>query len=373
MTKLIYKKPKICFISPSAYPILSKKKLGLAGGAELQQNLISKELVNKGYQICFITSDFNQDDIEIIDKISIYKIPKNNNKYIFYYIKEIFNLIKIFLKIKADIYYIRGHAIMSGITTLLHFFNKTKIIFSVSHDYDIDGTRYELKNNLRKFLYKIGILYADVVIAQSIYQQKVLKKKFRKDSILIKNVVAIPKIKKIDKKNPLVLWVSSIKGIKKPEVFLELAKKLPEIKFQITGGSTDEKFYDEVKKSASNIENLIFTGFIPYHEIHNHFDKASIFVNTSDAEGFPNTFLQAWSRSIPIVSLNVDPDEIICKYKLGFHSKTFEQMINDIKLLNNDVKLRNEMGQNGREYIIKEHKIDNIIDRYEKLFNRLYH
>ncbi len=102
-----------------------------------------------------------------------------------------------------------------------------------------------------------------------------------------------------------------------------------------------------------------------------YFDNASIFVNTSSVEGLPNTFMEAWSHYVPTVSLNVNPDEIISKLKLGFHSKTFDQLVRDVKALLKDEQLRKQMGNNARQYAEQEHDITKIADEYIEVFNQL--
>ncbi len=161
--------------------------------------------------------------------------------------------------------------------------------------------------------------------------------------------------------------------LKQAELFVKLAKEIPDAIFQMIGGPIHDEvqYYEELKKSANETQNLDFLGFVPYQEVNQYFERAAIFVNTSTHEGFPNTFLQAWANYTPVVSLNIDPDEIICNIKLGFHSKTFEQLILDVKRLLHDKQLRDEMGRNARAYVEREHDISNLIPKYEKLFSDL--
>ena len=166
-----------------------------------------------------------------------------------------------------------------------------------------------------------------------------------------------------------VLWVGRIYKEKRPELFLKLAKKDPEIKFWMIGipPSTGLEYYYKIKNAASRIHNLEFIGFVPHDKINKYYAKSSLLINTSSNEGFPNTFLEAWGNYIPVITLGFDPDKIVYNQKLGFYSKTFDQMVEDLETLLKNEKLRKKMGRDSRKYVEKEHDVNKIVKEYERL------
>jgi glycosyltransferase involved in cell wall biosynthesis len=129
--------------------------------------------------------------------------------------------------------------------------------------------------------------------------------------------------------------------------------------------------YDTIEKEAKTIPNLDFLGFVPYHKIQHYYRNAAIFINTSQIEGFPNTFLESWVSGTPVISLNVDPDEVICKERIGFHSKAFEQLLLDVNRLFQDKNLREEMGMNAKKYVQQHHDLNMITTEFEQLITSL--
>lgn len=62
--------------------------------------------------------------------------------------------------------------------------------------------------------------------------------------------------------------------------------------------------------------NLVFHVAIAYRDIGKLFERCKIFINTSDLEGFQNTFLPSWIRGVPDVAA-FDPDRVIASHALG--------------------------------------------------------
>jgi glycosyltransferase involved in cell wall biosynthesis len=361
-------KNRVCIVSLAAYPLLAGKGLDtkIVGGAELQCVLLARELAKRDFDVSFVVLDHGQKSPEMLDGIRVVKsYPANAKMGI--RITTVRRVCKALGESNADIYY--GFRGIAGIVALYCLLRRKRLVIGIPSDMEVEGERAS-RISVYNCLWRFDLKVASRVISQTKYQQQMLKRRFGRDSVIIKAFHSVD-MKLIEKSAPpIVLWVSTIRPKwKQPELFLKLAYAIPEARFQMIGGpSEDKKFYEGIRDQANRIPNLDFVGFVPHHEVDKYFEKASIFVNTSDVEGFPNTFLEAWSRYTPVVSLNIDPDEIICENRLGFHSKSLEQMINDVKLLLADDKLRREMGERGRHYVEHEHDIKNAVKQYVELF-----
>ena len=133
---------------------------------------------------------------------------------------------------------------------------------------------------------------------------------------------------------------------------------------------TGDNQYDSLIESANNIRNIEFIKRVEFSEIDKYFERAKVLVNTSDTEGFPNTFIQACKCGTPILSLNVNPDDFLNKHKCGLCAdgdwNTFKNMLGEI--LDSS---ENEYAQNARRYAEENHDITKIIEQYKTIFNNL--
>jgi glycosyltransferase involved in cell wall biosynthesis len=83
--------------------------------------------------------------------------------------------------------------------------------------------------------------------------------------------------------------------------------------------------------------------------------NATALLSTSEQEGFPNTFLEAWSAGTPVVTLSVDPGGMIQEQGLGFVSGGVEQAVGDIRSLFNAAETFDRFSTRARKYIKDVH------------------
>lgn len=100
------------------------------------------------------------------------------------------------------------------------------------------------------------------------------------------------------------------KGIMKLLEAIDLLKEKPQIKLIVIGSSffgnatSDDDFMKELKNKAAPLKNrIIFTGFIPYHEMPKYLSMADVAVIPSVWDDpFPTTVLEAQAMGLPIIT-----------------------------------------------------------------------
>ncbi|WP_414468871.1 glycosyltransferase family 4 protein [Methanobacterium sp. ACI-7] len=368
---------RICFLAPTAYSLLKNKKENIKNviGPDIDQIVLARELSKKGYKITIITHDEGGPSEESINHIKVVKIYPADSKISI--LSKMLNLWNAFKKSDSDIYFHYGDS--SGILSIFAYLTGKRSIYKIASDVLLDKNLIinEIKEfksskfNSRVIGNWIDIKLSNAICLQNQYQSKMLKKRYNKNGKIIKSHIEMKDIE-LNKKsdNPLILWVGSMAEVKQPWLFIELAKMMPSIKFQMIGGyQGDPSLYNDVKRQAEELENFEFLGVVPFEDINYFFSKAWVLINTSMFEGFPNSFLQAWTNYMPVLSINSNPDEVITKYKLGYYSRNLEQLKEDLSILLNDDDLIKEMGINGRKYVENNHDINNILPEYIELFN----
>jgi glycosyltransferase involved in cell wall biosynthesis len=221
-------------------------------------------------------------------------------------------------------------------------------------------------------IYEYGLRNVDRIFVQNEEQARLCRDNLGRQSVLVRNIYPMPAHKPVDPDTGRILWVSTIRGLKRPGLFLDLAEAMPDRKFRMIGGPGDGErgLFDAIKVRAASIPNLQFLGFMPFEKTEEQFDQATLFVNTSESEGFPNTFLQAWARGIPSISF-VDAGARLDGKPVGMRIQSFAELLELVNRVSIDEAARMEEGQRCAEYVERTHSPDVIIELYEREFAAL--
>lgn len=361
---------KVCFLSLDSYPVLTEKNWGYAGGAEVEQVHLGRELIKRGYDVSFVTYHHGSVNVENVQSVEIIKTYSRHKAMELSGCRKFRSVWASLRKAKANLYFHESGA--TGVLPSFCCLNRKRFIYRIPSDATVMGRALSGNYTFRKkFADLLEIKTANAVVAQNSFQKDILSDRFKVESVVIKNGVEIPPPCKQKNDPPIVLWVGRITQVKRPQLFVALAEAIPYAYFEIIGGKTDGEYdlYNELKRKALDLPNLGFRGFVPYHDVNRYFQRASLLVNTSSIEAFPITFIQAWANHAPVVSLSVDPDHVIQNEKIGFHAGTTKQLLSDVELLLKDNKLRKTMGMNARNYVKREHDIRKVVREYIEIFD----
>ena len=188
------------------------------------------------------------------------------------------------------------------------------------------------------------------------------------------NINAIKKEYGFKKDDFIVLGAGQVQTRKGILDFINVAKKMPDVKFVWAGGfsfgpMTDG--YAKLKKIMDNPpSNVKFLGIVDRSEMNNIYNMADILFVPSYNELFPMTILEALSTDTPIVLRDLDlyEDILFKKYLKGKNNKEFIEIINNLKT---NKKAYNEAVKNSIE-ISKFYSKENVLEMWNKFYTELY-
>jgi glycosyltransferase involved in cell wall biosynthesis len=106
--------------------------------------------------------------------------------------------------------------------------------------------------------------------------------------------------------------------------------------------------------------NLEYLGEQSQDEVNELLARAHIYVNTSQFEGFANTFIQAWMREVAVVSLHVNPDGVFEREGVGVHAGSEDELMRAVRQLIVDAALRGGYTSRGLRYAMRSHSMQNV-------------
>ena len=353
---------KITFISTLAYNYFFPGHVRQAGGHTRIYNLARRFASLPEYQVSCVVGDFGQPAVMVKDGVNLIKAPIDNSI-------AFLRVLKILRGLKSDVYV---DFIASPRLFLLYLLKKidgTRYIFLTGSENDVTKGYRDLENNLFYWTYLTGLKNADAIISQVPRQVERLKRNYGLDSYLVLSPYFDIIEKKAAKKDT-VLWVGRAASYKNPRAFVDLAERFSGQDFVMicNESSYDDGFMSNLRKRIKGMDNFTFLDYVPYTEMAGHYERAKLLVNTSDFEGFPNTFIEAAMNHTPILSLKVDPNGMLSRYKCGFCCDgDMGVMYKRLETLLSSEKTLQEMGVNAFQYAKTYHQLDDAVKKIDKI------
>ncbi|MEO0973144.1 MAG: glycosyltransferase family 4 protein [Pseudomonadota bacterium] len=359
----------ICFVGMDNYPVLNPRAGGdYFGGESVQQTLLARAYVAAGWDVHMVVKSHGQPTREVIDGIQVHTAfdERAGLPVVRFVHPRMTGIFAALTAADADVYYQSCAGMITGLCAWFARRHDRRFVFRVAHDTDCIPGQQLIRFWRDRKLYEYGLRHADFIAAQGQHQQALLRQHYDLASTPIHMAVELPREPLDGPRDIDVLWVNNLRAFKRPEWVPVLAAALPGHEVTMIGGAVpgNEALFASVQAEATRIPTLQMLGAVPYHEVNGYFSRAKVFVNTSESEGFPNSFLQAWIRGVPVVSF-FDPDGLISRHGLGIAvSGDAQQMAIALRDLLADTERLREMAQRCRKFALAHYAPAAVVDRY---------
>ena len=370
---------RVCLISVEFF-------INKSGGFGRATRTIGRELVKRGIEVfAIVPQQGDQELVEEHDGVTVLAFPKSSPWTAYRLSKEV----------NADVY----HSCEPSMTTVfaMRAMPQKKHIITFRDPRNWDDWRKEYERPARS---KLQVISNWMFEANPIVRSAVR----RSDGVYSIGQYLVPKIKSIygveseflptpvdvespdapgklpKSDTPTVGWLARWDPVKRPEIFLEMVSRFPDVRFRFAGSAVDKEWEAGLKSKYGSAPNLEWIGRIDQFrdpKSHSDFlDDAWIMVNASTKEAMPNAVLEAAAHRCAILS-GLDPDGFASKF--GYYATresgssgypSVDDFSRGLAWLLEDNRWRSQ-GMAGYEHVRQTFETETAIGRHINIYKNL--
>jgi len=187
---------------------------------------------------------------------------------------------------------------------------------------------------------------------------------------VLPNPVKIPAERIIKDPNPTVCFLGRWDVRKNPELFFELAKGFPNVKFIAAGACrTDPKRDKMLREKYKNVPNLTMPGWIDSNAKAKILGKSWILINTSYRECLPISYIEAASYKCAIISYE-NPDDFPEKFGYWAKKVDIEEYSKGLRFLLENDRWK-YLGLKAYEYVKSTFEYNKVIDKHVSIYEEV--
>ena len=375
------KKPlKVCIVGLKCYDLLAGAKVPrFIGGIETQLVLLAKGLVNEGCDVSLITYDHGQPDEETLEGVRIVKAydPERGIRGV-RWPHRARRLWSAMNRADAEIYLQMGAGVETGLVGYAcrkRNRRARRFVFCFASDANYGRHIHDGLFGGQGKLYCYGLRRACLIVAQTERQRRGLQEALNLQSRVIQMAADCPANCGLNRSNKgarhRIIWVGRVSREKRLEWLLEIAHRCPELKFQIVGTANGTSEYaTRLVEQARRIQNVEVIGRLAPQDMHSVYENADILCNTSLYEGFPTTFLEAWSYGLPVVT-TFNCDNLVQEHGIGRVASNVDGIVSALRELRDNPEAYQHISRRARAYYDKNHSVSVVSRRFRETFEML--
>lgn len=372
------RRPSVCFVSIHNYPALDPScTIKHIGGAETEKAVLARALVRRGTAVSFVTLDYGQPDGIDLDGIRVFKAYAAEDGWpvVRFVHPRWTGLVGAMKRADADVYVQVNAGCETGQTALWCRRRDKPFVFAVEADTNCTRADWRDNQHRERLLYHHGLRNADHIVAQTRRQQQLLRREFSLESTLIRCCCDDPlengQWVHRTRGAPRLIWLGRITEQKGLDHLLDIAEACPNVSIDMVGAANvDSPYAERILKRASGIANIQLCGHVPHHDVGRYYDEASALISTSEWEGYPTVFMEAWSRGLPVFS-RWDTDDVIAENGLGFVESDSATLAVRLRELLASSQWLSECAARCRSFFEDNHTPSATAAGYEIMFRQL--